>query len=62
MLFSIHRGQVPGYDGGQSSVVHLVTSTEAVASEPLPFVFTNGHADMDFSRFYNDLRDLDQVD
>lgn len=45
-----------------SSVVHLVTSTEAVAAEPLSFVFTNGHADMAFSRFYDDLRDLDQVD
>jgi hypothetical protein len=62
MLFAIHRGQVPGYDGGQSSVVHLVTSTEAVASEPPPFVFTNDHADMAFSRFYDDLRKLDQVD
>jgi hypothetical protein len=62
MLFAIHRGQVPGYDGGQSSVVHLVTSTEVVAAEPLPFIFTNGHADMAFSRFYDDLRDLDQVD
>lgn len=62
MLFAIHRGQVPGYDGGQSSVVHLVTSTEAVAAEPLLFVFTNGHADMAFSRFYDDLRDLEQVD
>lgn len=62
MLYAIYRGLVPGYDGGQSSVVHLVTSTEAVAAEPLPFVFTNGHADMAFSRFYDDLRDLDQVD
>jgi hypothetical protein len=62
MLYAIHKGQVPSYDSGQSSVVHLVTSTEAVIAEPLPFVFTNGHADMAFSRFYDDLRDLDQVD
>jgi len=33
MLYAITRGLVPGYDGGQSSVVHLVTSTDAVVSE-----------------------------
>ena len=62
MLYSISRGNVEGYQGGQSEVLHLVSSAEAVLQSGLPFVFTDGHAEMSISHFYQDLQDLDKVD
>ncbi|MHB8843992.1 MAG: type II toxin-antitoxin system toxin DNA ADP-ribosyl transferase DarT [Nitrospirota bacterium] len=62
MLYSIHTGYVAGYEGGQESVLHLVSSAEAVNEQRLKFVFTNGHAVIAFSNFFNDLDDLDKID
>lgn len=62
MLYAIHRGNVVGYQGGQAAVLHLVSSAEKVAKAKLPFTFTDGHAPMDISRFFDDTRHLDQID
>jgi hypothetical protein len=62
MLYSINRGAVEGYTEGQQPIVHLVASAERVVQERLPFAFTDGHAEMVISRFFDDLRWLDQVD
>ena len=40
MLFTINKGNVEGYTGGQEPIVHLVSSTEAVDAEELEWVFT----------------------
>jgi ssDNA thymidine ADP-ribosyltransferase DarT-like protein len=63
MLYAIHHGYVEGYAGGQSAVIHLVASVEAIARCHLEWVFTDGHADMvPLTSFYNDLADLKYVD
>jgi hypothetical protein len=62
MLYAIHCGQVDGYAGGQGQVVHLVTTAEAVAESGLPFVFTDGHADMSITEFFDDLANLFKID
>jgi hypothetical protein len=62
MLYAISRGSVAGYTDGQNPIVHLVSSAEAVQTAGLTFAFTDGHAEMDISRFFTDLRDLDKVD
>lgn len=62
MLYAIHRGNVEGYQGGQAAVLHLVASAESVAKNKLSFAFTDGHAEMDISRFFTDLKNLDQID
>jgi len=62
MLFTIHRGNVEGYDEGQRPVLHLVTSIKSVLEAGSEFVFTDGHAIMVYTDFYIDLRDLDQLD
>lgn len=62
MLFAINKGRVEGYAEGQTPILHLVLSAERIAQEKLPFVFTDGHAIMAFSSFYNDLNKLDQID
>jgi hypothetical protein len=63
MLYAIHKGFVDGYDRGQSEIVHLVSSVEAVGKADLRWVFTDGHAEMaPLTEFYDNLRHLDQID
>ena len=62
MLFTIGRGNVPGYDRGEDPIVHLVTSTEAVVTAGLQYAFTDGHSTMRFTEFFDDLADLSKVD
>ena len=62
MLFSIHKGNVVGYDGGQKDVVYLVSSVEAVAASNIPWCFTDGHAVEEITEFYNEIGDLGHVD
>ena len=62
MLFTIHGGNVDGYTRGQEPVIHLVSSTEAVAAGGLAWVFTEGHAVMDYTDFFDDFADLDKID
>src|ERR1044072_3864404 len=62
MLYTINRGNVEGYQEGRGPLLHLVSSTERVTASGLPFTFTNGHAEMLTSSFYEYLTDLDKVD
>ena len=62
MLYSIHRRAVQGYAGGQSPIVHLVSSAEDVQKGGLSFVYTEGHAVISFSKFFTNLADLNKVD
>jgi len=62
MLFAIHKGLVQGYAGGQRGVVHLVSSCEAVRDEGLEFVFTDGRAVKRFTRQFDNLDQLSEID
>lgn len=62
MLYSIHKGYVDGYDDGQEQVIHLCSKIETVYQTKRLFVFTDGHAIMYNSQFYDDLVDLDKID
>lgn len=62
MLYALHRNQVAGYSGGQTPILHLVTSVARLAETGHRFVFTDGHATMSFSRFFTDPADLDSID
>lgn len=58
MLYAIHGGAVEGYKEGQNCVLHLVSSAEAVAEAGRPFTWTEGHAEIKFSQFYEGLPEL----
>ena len=60
MLFSIHKGNVESYPGGQDPVIHLVSEAEVVKASEIPFVFTDGHAIMAYSDFFDDLELLEE--
>ena len=62
MLYSIHKGFVDGYEGGQARIVHLVSSVENVVRAGLGWVFTDGHADIAYTDFFDNLRALDKID
>lgn len=62
MLYAIHTGYVECYSEGQDAVLHLVISMEEIIARKLPYVFTDGHAEMAISRFYNDTVDLNKID
>ena len=62
MLFTIGKGNVPGYDRGEDPIVHLVTSAEAVINAGLDFAFTDGHSTVRFTEFFDNLGDLSRVD
>lgn len=50
MLFTITKGNVEGYTGGQGQVVHLASTVEAACGLGSPWCFTDGHADMALSQ------------
>jgi len=62
MLFAISHGAVEGYTEGQKPVVYLRSTVQAVADAGLRWVFTEGHADLSFTDFFDELKDLDKVD
>jgi hypothetical protein len=62
MLFAINKGVVQGYVDGQRPIVYLRSTAEAVRDAGLEWVFTEGHAEIAFTDFFNDLANLNKVD
>ena len=62
MLYTISKGNVPNYQGGQSSIIYLVTDIRIIEAEGLNFVFTDGHATVNYTKFFTDLEDEDEID
>lgn len=56
--------QNPQDHGGvhQSELIYLATRAETIAQSGLSFVFTDGHAVVDFTEYFDNLADLNQVD
>ena len=62
MLYAINAGAVEGCREGQAPILHLEGSASRIAAAELPFAFTDGHAVMTYSEFYDDLAELGNVD
>lgn len=62
MLLPIKSGRVPQYQSGQDEIVHLVTDFPMVSQLSLSWVFTDGHAIMGLTDFYNIPDDFGQID
>jgi ssDNA thymidine ADP-ribosyltransferase, DarT len=61
MLYTINKGNVEGYTEGQKPVIYLVSEAEIIAAHLL-FAFTDGHAVIGYTDFYDDLQALDVID
>jgi len=62
MLYTISRGNVVGFAGGQQSIVHLASTVQSVQAAGLEYVFTDGHGIMAITEFHDDPAQLDEVD
>ncbi len=62
MLYTLSKGNVEGFTGGQQSIVHIVSSVQRVEAAELGFVFTDGHGIMELTDFYDDLIGLSEID
>ena len=61
MLYVNYKGNVQGYDEGQEPIIYLVSDAQTVASSGAGFVFTDGHAIVALSDFFDELAHLDKV-
>lgn len=61
MMYVIHRGGVPTYDGGCDDLVYLVTTVERLAELGLPLVFTDRNAALKVAAFAEGLARLDEL-
>jgi hypothetical protein len=62
MMLNLKTGRVPGYTEGQTPLIYLVTTAQAVRHSGARFVFSNGHGLATFTYWFDDLEQLDQVD
>ncbi len=62
MLYAIHKQNTQGYSGGQNPVIYLVSQAQIIAANNLTFAFTDGHAVIAYSEFYDNLQRLDMID
>jgi hypothetical protein len=62
MLLALKQGRVEGFTGPQRALVYLVSTVETVNAARISTVFTDGHAAMMFTDFYDDTADLDKLD
>ncbi|AFH47873.1 Hypothetical protein IALB_0161 [Ignavibacterium album JCM 16511] len=61
MLYCIAHGyDVPKVD--QENIIYLVSSIEKLIESKIKFVFTDGHSYAAFTRFFNDKKDLREID
>jgi len=62
MLYCIEKQLIEGYSGAQRDIIYLVTTVETIEKMKLSYVFTDGHAIMNFTQFFDDLKYMDKID
>ncbi len=61
MLYSIYKGNVSTYVGGQDEVVYLVTDIDTIVDLGLPFVFTDRNAALQTATYSSNVAALDAL-
>jgi hypothetical protein len=61
MLYANHKGPVADNAGGQEPIICLVAHAEALVASGARCVFTDGHAIMRLTNFYEDVAELDKL-
>lgn len=62
MLYTISKGNVPGHKGGQKPLIFLASTVQRVEESKTAYAFTDGHATMKFTWFYDEIEDLQEID
>ena len=58
MLFAIYKGNVQEYTEGQDEIIYLVSTFEIAASLGVPWCFTDGHAEIAYSEYFDNVESL----
>ena len=61
-MLQLKTGRVEGYTDGQDPLIYLVSTAQAVRDSGAGFVFSDGHGIAAFTKWFDDLTDLDQID
>ena len=61
MMFAIHRGNVPTYQGGCEDLVYLVSTVQRLSEEGLTIVLTDRNASLAVTRFSADVAQLPEL-
>jgi len=62
MLLRLKTGRVEGYAKGQEPLVYLVSTVQAVVESNAGFVFSDGHGVAAYTKWFDNVSDLDKVD
>jgi hypothetical protein len=62
MMFTLSKGNVTTFQGDTHDFVYIVSSVEKMNELGYLFAFTDGHALMKLSSFYNDLAHISTLD
>ena len=62
MLLQLKTNRVAGYTEGQEPLIYLKTTVQAVVGAGRRFVFSDGHGIAAFTKWFDDVARLDQVD
>lgn len=62
MLYRLYMNSVEGYNEGQEPIIYLVLKAQDLESPRFSFLFTDSQANKAFTRYFNDLADLDKLD
>ncbi len=62
MLLQLKTGQVAGYTEGQEPLIYLMLTAQVVRDHGTAFVFSDGHGLAAYTKWFDDLANLDQVD
>jgi len=62
MLYQLHTGWNTDYREGQEPLIYLVSTVQTVKESRSPFVFSDGHGIARYTRWYDNLEDLDKID
>lgn len=62
MMLKLKTGQVAGYDEGQEPLIFLVSTAQHIREQGVRFVFSDGHGLANFTEWYDNLDQLEEVD
>jgi len=62
MLYQLHTGRVEAYGEGQAPLIYIVSTVEEIIRARLGFVFSDGHGIAAFTRWFDNISNLDAVD
>ena len=62
MLLQLHTNRVAGYREGQAPLIYVVSTVQAIVSAHLGFVFSDGHGIASFTKWFDNVSELVEVD